>query len=40
MTVVIVGGRIVADGTLAKVTGNHKNLEDAFFALTGDRGAR
>ncbi|WP_342373573.1 ATP-binding cassette domain-containing protein [Propioniciclava soli] len=38
--VVIVGGRIVADGTLAEVTGNHKNLEDAFFALTGDRGAR
>lgn len=38
--VVIVGGRIVADGTLAEVTGNHKNLEDAFSALTGDRGAR
>ncbi|KAG4071800.1 hypothetical protein HA402_010394 [Bradysia odoriphaga] len=38
--VVIVGGRIVADGTLAEVTGDHKNLEDAFFALTGDRGTR
>lgn len=38
--VVIVGGRIVADGTLAEVTGEHRNLEDAFFALTGDRGAR
>jgi ABC-2 type transport system ATP-binding protein len=38
--VVIVGGRIVADGTLAEVTGGHRSLEDAFFALTGDRGAR
>ena len=38
--VVIVGGRIVADGTLAEVTGEHRNLEDAFFALTGNRGAR
>ncbi len=38
--VVIVGGRIAASGTLAEVTGDHKNLEDAFFALTGDRGTR
>ena len=38
--VVIADGRIVADGTLAGVTGNHKSLEDAFFALTGDRNAR
>lgn len=38
--VVIREGAIVADGTLAEVTGDHRNLEDAFFALTGDRGAR
>ncbi|WP_129656337.1 ABC transporter ATP-binding protein [Rothia halotolerans] len=38
--VVIRQGRIVADGTLAEVTGSHRNLEDAFFSLTGDRGAR
>lgn len=38
--IVIVGGRIVADGTLTEVTGEHRNLEDAFFALTGDRGDR
>lgn len=38
--VVIREGRIVADGTLEEVTGDHKNLEDAFFALTGDRGQR
>lgn len=38
--VVIAGGRIVADGTLAEVTGSHRNLEEAFFALTGDRGTR
>ncbi len=38
--VIIRDGRIVADGTLSEVTGDHKNLEDAFFALTGDRGRR
>jgi ABC-2 type transport system ATP-binding protein len=37
--VVIDHGRIVAQGTLAEVTGDHHTLEDAFFALTqaGDR---
>lgn len=38
--VIISHGRIVADGTLAEVTRSHRSLEDAFFALTGDRGAR
>lgn len=38
--VVIREGQIVADGTLAEVTGTHHTLEDAFFALTGDRGVR
>lgn len=38
--VVIVGGRISACGTLAEVTGDHKNLEAAFFALTGEQGMR
>lgn len=38
--VVIRQGQIVADGTLSEVTGGHGNLEDAFFALTGDRGNR
>lgn len=38
--VIIREGRIVANGTLAEVTGNHKNLEDAFFTLTGDTGSR
>ncbi|MFI0418866.1 ABC transporter ATP-binding protein [Spongiactinospora sp. 9N601] len=33
--VVIDAGRIVADGTLGEVTGAHRTLEDAFFALTG-----
>ncbi|ANN17811.1 ABC transporter [Amycolatopsis orientalis] len=32
--VVIAGGRIVAQGTLAEVVDGHRNLEDAFFALT------
>jgi len=32
--VVINGGRIVAQGTLAEVVGEHRNLENAFFALT------
>lgn len=27
-------GNIVADGTLAEVTGHHSSLEEAFFALT------
>lgn len=38
--VVIREGCIVADGTLDEVTGSHRNLEDAFFSLTGDRGVR
>ncbi|MFT4219222.1 MAG: AAA family ATPase [Microbacterium sp.] len=38
--VVIHGGRIVANGTLPAVVGGHRDLEDAFFALTGERGAR
>lgn len=38
--VIIVNGRIVAGGTLAEVVGEHRNLEDAFFALTGDQGTR
>jgi ABC-2 type transport system ATP-binding protein len=32
--VVIDKGRIVIQGTLADVTGPHRTLEDAFFALT------
>ncbi len=36
--VVIDRGRIVATGTLAEVTGAHRNLEDAFFALTSGSG--
>ncbi|MER6829007.1 ATP-binding cassette domain-containing protein [Streptosporangium sp. NPDC000563] len=32
--VVIDRGRIVSRGTLAEVTGDHRTLEDAFFALT------
>ena len=32
--VVIDKGRIVSRGTLAEVTGDHRTLEDAFFALT------
>jgi ABC-2 type transport system ATP-binding protein len=40
--VVIDRGRIIADGTLAEVTGGHPSLEDAYFALTsaGTRGPR
>lgn len=34
--VVISGGRVVADGTLADVTHRYETLEDAFFALTSD----
>ncbi|KZM33472.1 ABC transporter ATP-binding protein [Oerskovia enterophila] len=34
--VVISGGRVVADGTLADVTHRYDTLEDAFFALTSD----
>jgi ABC-2 type transport system ATP-binding protein len=33
--VVIDRGSVVARGTLAEVTGDHRTLEDAFFALTG-----
>ncbi|EWC60874.1 ABC transporter, ATP-binding protein [Actinokineospora spheciospongiae] len=37
--VIINGGRVVEQGTLAEVTGAHRTLEDAFFALTtGARG--
>ncbi len=36
--VVIHHGKVVADGTLAEVTGNHSTLESAFFALTSERG--
>lgn len=40
--VIIQHGRIVADGALKEVIGNHSSLEEAFFALTskkaGDRG--
>ncbi|MCR3753780.1 hypothetical protein LX88_007790 [Lentzea californiensis] len=32
--VVIDRGRIVAQGTLAEVTGPRRSLEEAFFALT------
>jgi ABC-2 type transport system ATP-binding protein len=38
--VVIREGRIVADGALGEVVGEHRHLEDAFFALTGDSGTR
>lgn len=34
--VIIRKGRIVADGTLEEITGEHPNLESAFFALTGE----
>jgi ABC-2 type transport system ATP-binding protein len=37
--VVIDRGRIVAAGTLAEVTGGHRTLEEAFFALTAGAGA-
>jgi ABC-2 type transport system ATP-binding protein len=32
--VIINHGKIVADGTLDEVIGNHSTLEEAFFALT------
>lgn len=35
--VIINHGRIVTHGPLAEVTTGHASLEDAFFALTGDR---
>lgn len=38
--VVIRSGRIVANGTLAEVVGSRRNLEETFFALTGDRSTR
>ncbi|SJM70186.1 ABC transporter ATP-binding protein [Gulosibacter sp. 10] len=38
--VVIDHGRVVAAGTLESVTSGHRSLEDAFFALTGEGGAR
>ncbi|KUL35287.1 ABC transporter ATP-binding protein [Actinoplanes awajinensis] len=36
--VVIDHGQVVAHGTLAEVTGEHRTLEDAFFALTAEAG--
>ncbi|GAB7045668.1 ABC transporter ATP-binding protein [Catenuloplanes indicus] len=36
--VVIDKGRVVVSGTLAEVTGDHRTLEDAFFALTASGG--
>lgn len=35
--VIIKHGKIVADGTLEEVIGNHFSLEEAFFALTSDK---
>ena len=35
--VVIDGGRILAHGSVAEITAGHATLEDAFFALIGDR---
>lgn len=35
--VIIKHGKIVADGTLEQVIGNHSSLEEAFFALTSDK---
>ncbi|MGC5012006.1 ABC transporter ATP-binding protein [Streptosporangium sp. DT93] len=35
--VVIDHGRVVAQGPLAEVTAGHASLEEAFFALVGDR---
>ncbi|MCV4231103.1 ATP-binding cassette domain-containing protein [Virgibacillus sp. LDC1] len=35
--VIIKHGKIVADGTLEEVMGNHSSLEEAFFALTSDK---
>ncbi|MEW9531746.1 ABC transporter ATP-binding protein [Microbispora sp. NPDC049125] len=32
--VIINRGRVVADGTLEEITGSHRTLEDAYFALT------
>lgn len=36
--VIINHGQIVVEGTLAKVVGSHKTLEDAFFDLTAGNG--
>ncbi|NGY61587.1 ATP-binding cassette domain-containing protein [Lentzea sp. NEAU-D13] len=36
--VIINRGRVVAQGTLAEITGARRNLEDAFFALTSGSG--
>jgi len=35
--VIIHRGRVVVRGSLAEVTAGHASLEEAFFALTGDR---
>ncbi|WP_440072537.1 ABC transporter ATP-binding protein [Streptosporangium sp. OZ121] len=37
--VIINRGRVVTHGSLAEVTAGHPSLEEAFFALTGDRNA-
>jgi ABC-2 type transport system ATP-binding protein len=37
--VIIDRGRVVADGTLAEVVGEHPTLEDAFLARTANEGA-
>ncbi|WP_254659871.1 hypothetical protein [Paenibacillus sp. KS1] len=34
--VIISHGKIVADGTLQEIIGNHSTLEEAFFALTSE----
>lgn len=36
--VVLVRGRVAAQGTVAEVTGAHAGLEEAYFALTDDAG--
>lgn len=35
--VIMKQGKIVADGTLEEVIGNHSSLEEAYFALTSDK---
>ncbi|MEU4539176.1 ATP-binding cassette domain-containing protein [Streptosporangium sp. NPDC023825] len=37
--VIIDRGRVVTQGSLAEITAGHPSLEEAFFALTGDRNA-
>ena len=35
--VIINHGKVVANGTLKEVIGNHSTLEEAFFALTSEK---